>query len=176
MTDSIDRRGFFTRLVRALILDPRVFDEVEADPQALLQAGVVVIVAGLARGVFGLAAGGGPGVVTAVAGALVLWLLATGILTSVGVRWVHGTTDFLEMLRTLGFAAAPLWFLAPAFFVEGVAYTAASAIAHAWAIAAAVVAVRQALDVDTPRALLVCGLSLAVAIGLLLVLGVSSGR
>lgn len=179
MTNSIETRAddevgghFWKRVGRALWLDPRLFDEVEGDPGALRQAVWVVLAAGLASGVFGLSAeGGGPGVVRSLAGAIVLWLVATGLLASVGVRWLHGTTDFREMLRTLGFAAVPLWFLAPAFLLEDRAHAAVGALVHAWAVGAAVVAVRQALDVSTARALAACGLSLALAIGLILLLG-----
>lgn len=162
---------FLRRVGRVLRLDTRVFDEVEADPGALPQAAGIVLVAGVARGVFGLALGGGPGFVGSLAGAIVLWLLATSLLTGVGARWVHGTTDFHETLRTLGFAAAPLWLLAPAFFVPSAAAGVAAVVVHAWAIAAAVIAVRQALDVATARALVACGITLALALALLFLLG-----
>jgi len=161
--------------VGALLLDGRVFDEVEADPEGLLQAACVVLVAGLARGVFSLSGESGPAFVPSLAGAIVLWLLATGLLASVGVRWLHGTSDFHEMLRTLGFAAMPLWLLAPASFLPDPARLGGELLLHAWAIAAAVVAVRQALDVGTARALLACGLALAAAAGLLVLLGGQAG-
>ncbi len=170
------RGSFWNRIARALRLDPSVFDAVEADPHSILQALPIVLLAGIARGVFDLPTEAGPGVVASTASAIVLWLLATGLLTSVGVNWLHGTSDFREMLRVLGFAAAPLWLLAPAFFLEGRAHDAAGLLVHAWAIAAAVVAVRQALDVSTGRALGVCGLSFALAVGLLLLLGAPMGH
>lgn len=165
------RHPLWKRVWRVLRLDSKLFDEVEMDPHALAQALAIVVAAGLARGIYGLSAGGVPGVAGSLAGAIVLWLVATGLLVSVGVRWFRGTTDFHEMLRTLGFAAAPLWLLAPAFFLEGSAHAVVGLLLHAWAVAAAVVAVRQALDVGTARALATCGLSLLVAIGLLLLIG-----
>lgn len=169
--DERDVRQFFRRVGRVLKLDPRVFDEVEGDPAALPQAAAIVLVAGVAGGVFDLASGGGPGLVASLAGAIVLWLLATSLLTGVSARWVHGTTDFHEMLRTLGFAAAPLWLLAPGFFLQSRAHAVVAVLLHVWAIAAAVIAVRQALDVGTARALAACGITLAVAIVLLFLLG-----
>jgi len=172
-TDGHVANQFFRRVGRVLKLDPRVFDEVEGDPAAVRQAAGVVLVAGVARGVASLASEGGPGLVGSVAGAIVLWLLATSLLAGVGARWVHGTTDFHEMLRTLGFAAAPLWLLAPAFFLQGSAYVVVAVFMHVWAIVAAVIAVRQALDVATARALAACGITLALAIGLLFLLGAS---
>lgn len=170
--DTPVHHGVLQRAARALWLDPRVFDEVEHDAHALGQAAVIVLGAGIARGVFGSVADIAPGVVGSLAGAIVLWLVATSLLDIVGVRWIHGTSDFREMLRTVGFAALPLWFLAPIALLEGPTRTAAAVVVHLWAIGAAVVAVRQALDVGTGRALATCVLALAVAIGLVLLLGV----
>ncbi len=167
---AVRKTPFWTRLVRVLRLDPNVFEEVEGDPGALPQALAIVVVAGLARGVYALSAGGVPGVAGSLAGAIVVWLVATGLLASVGVRWFQATTDFHEMLRTLGFAALPLWFLAAGFFLAGSAHVAIGVGAHAWAVAAAVVAARQALDVGTGRALAICGLAILVAVGLLLLI------
>lgn len=163
---------FWTRVVRVGRLDVRVLDEVEADPRALLQSLAVVVGAGLARGIFGLSGEVGPGIVGSLAGAVVLWLLSAALLTTVGVGWLHGTSDFREMLRTLGFAVAPLWLLAPAALLGGGGlHLAAGWLLHLWALAAAVVAVRQALDVSTGRALAACALSLGLAIALLVLLG-----
>lgn len=161
--------GFLQRIVRVLRFDASVFDEVEADTTALPQACAVVVFAGLARGILGIGIPG-PGIAANVAGAIVLWIVATALLTLVGVRWVHGTTDFLEMLRTLGFAAIPLWFGAPAFFLPTQIQVVATLALHVWAVCVAIVAIRQALDVDTPRALLACGLALSLTIGLLSIL------
>ncbi len=162
-------RGFFHRVVRALRLDAAVFDEIEADTAAISQAFTVVVLAGLARGILCLGTSG-PGIAANIALAIVLWVVASALLSLVGVRWVQGTTDFREMLRTLGFAAAPLWFGAPAYFLPAPVQATFTVGLHVWAIWAAVVAIRQALDVDTPRALLACGLALGLTVGLLLLL------
>jgi hypothetical protein len=164
--------GPLYRSARTLWLDPHVFDEIEHDPHALVQATWIVVGAGVARGLLGIATETTPGIVGSLAGAIVLWLVATGLLATVGVRWLHGTSDFREMLRTLGFAALPLWFLAPVSLLSGPPLVAASVLVHVWAIGAAVIAVRQALDVGTGRALATCALALLVALGLVLLLGV----
>ena len=170
-SESVPATPFWTRLVRVGRLDVRVLDEVEADPRALIQSLAVVVGAGLARGTFGLSGEVGPGIVGSLAGAIVLWLLSAALLTTVGVGWLHGTSDFREMLRTLGFAVAPLWLLAPAALLGGGLHLAAGWLLHLWALAAAVVAVRQALDVSTARALAACALALGLAIALLVLLG-----
>ncbi|NNL84598.1 MAG: YIP1 family protein [Myxococcales bacterium] len=164
------RHGFVTRVGRVLRLDPAVFSEIEADRFALPQAAAIVVVAGFSRGLLGLGFPG-PGLAGSVAGGLVLWVVTTALLTVVGVRWVHGTTDFSEMLRTLGFAAVPLWFLAPISWIPSTAtQQVLTFIVQVWALTAGVVAVRQALNVDTPRALLVWLLAVSLTIGLLLLL------
>lgn len=165
------RRPLWQRALGALRLDANVFDEVEGDPSALPQAAVVVVLAGLARGTAALAGDEAPGLLPSVAGAIVMWLLATSLLAAVGVRWLRGTSDFAELLRTLGFAAMPLWLLAPISLLDGPPQLVAEVLVHGWAIAAAGLAVRQALDVGTGRALVACSVSLAVAAGLLLLLG-----
>ena len=162
---------FWPRVARALRLDPSLYDELEADATGFAQATSVVLVAGLARGVYGLEAEGAVGVVGSLIGAVIIWFAAAAVLSAVGVRWVHGTTDFGEMLRTLGFAAAPLWLLAAGGLVTGPAHLAIGIAAHAWAVAASVVAVRQALDTDTARAFATFGLAIGVGAGLLLLLG-----
>lgn len=164
--------SFRRRVGRALVLDPRLFEEVEHDPAAFTQSLAIVVVAGLARGVFVYPSEAVVGLVGGVAGALFLWWIGAALVTGVGVAWLGGTTNFREMLRTLGFAALPLWSLAPAFALGGWARLSVSALVHAWAVAAAVIAVRQALDCGTARAAAACGIALAVGLGILVLLGV----
>ncbi len=168
------RRSFPRRLLGALRLDAAVFEELEHDPAALAQAAGVVVLGGLARGVAAFGVEGAVGLVGSVLGALVAWFASTAVVTAVGVRLFHGTSSFEELLRTLGFAAAPLLWLVLAALPLGSATWIVLLGAHAMALAAFVVAARQALDVDTTRALAVCacalgaGAALAVLVGLAL--------
>ena len=51
-------------------------------------------------------------------------------------------------------------------------WTALSALVHVAAVAALVLAVRQALDTDTTRALLMCASAIGLGLGLLVLLGI----
>jgi hypothetical protein len=160
-TSSGTRRGFGERLVGALMLDASVYEEVEHDPDALGQAALVVALGAVAGGIAGVG-GGGSGVVGGVLLAGVGWVIGAGVVWLIGVRMMDHTSDFLELLRTLGFASAPrvLMILAIIPFVGwlvGLAVLVLSLIA--W-----VLAVRQALDVETGRAVLVCVLAFVAQI------------
>jgi hypothetical protein len=163
--------GFWGSLVRSLRLDDSLFEQVEHDPGSLTHASTVVLVAGLARGLYGAPMEGAVALVGSLAGAVILWFVAAGVLTLVGGRWFRGTTNFSEMLRTLGFAAAPLWFLAPGFFLPGSAHVTLGALVHLWAIVAAVVAARAALDLTTGKALAACAASIGLGLFLLFLMG-----
>jgi hypothetical protein len=161
------RRSFVERLVGALRLDPSVYEEVEHDQEALPQAAGVVALAAVCAGIGG-AAGGGPGLVVGVIGAVVGWFVSAGIIWFIGVRLMEHSSDYPELLRTIGFASSPQVLLVLA--AIPVLGWGVRSVVFVWGLAAYVVAVRQALDVDTGRAVLVCvlGWGLAVVVALLL--------
>ena len=177
MTTSSDappearRRPLAARLVAAFRLEPALFDEIEHDPRALGQAIAVVTAGGLAQGIARFGETGGPGLLVGILSALALWVAASAVVHLAGVRWLGGTSDFVELLRTLGFAATPLLLLVLCAVATGVAASIVYAVAHLLAAAAFFVALRQALDVGTSRALLVCVVALAVGLAALFVVG-----
>ena len=152
----VPSRSFGERLLGALRLDATVYEEVEHTPDALGQAAGVVALAALARSL-GVPDEGG--LIGGVLAGFVGWLFGAAVIWLVGVKILEHTSDFQELLRTLGFASAPqllyvlgvipLGALAPilalAVFVLGI---------FAW-----VIAVRQALDITTGRSLAVCALA-----------------
>jgi hypothetical protein len=166
--------SFLERVIGALRLDAATFEEIEHDPGALGQAAGVVVLAGVAAAI-GAASqgGGGGGAVGAVFGSLLGWLLGTGFIWVVGVYLLEHTSDYRELLRTLGFASAPQLLLV----LRGIPALGAliGLAAFLWGIAAFVVAVRQALDVTTGRAVVVCILAalvnFACMLGLALLFG-----
>jgi hypothetical protein len=91
----------------------------------------------------------------------------------VGVYFMEHTSNYRELLRTLGFASAPQLLLV----LRGIPLLGGliALAAVLWGLAAWVVAVRQALDVSTGRAVLVCVLAVVVnvacMVGLVLLLG-----
>ena len=104
--------------------------------------------------------------------AFVRWFAVTAGVTAIGVRMLRCTSSFSELLRTLGFAAAPLVFLALGALPLGTIGTGISIVVHAASIGALVVAVRQALDTDTARALMVCAGAIGLGLALVIVLGI----
>ena len=165
------QRGLAARLVAAFRLEPALFDEIEHDPTALSQAVLVVAAGGLAQGIARFGETGALGLVVGLGSGLALWLVATAVVHLAGVRWLGGTSDFGELLRTLGFAATPLLLLVLCGLTTGLAASLVYGAAHLLAAVAFFVALRQALDVDTRRALIVCVAALGVGLAVLFVVG-----
>lgn len=145
------RRSWTARIVGAIMLDATVYREVEHDASATGQAAGVVVIAALAALLGGTeAAGGGP--VSGIVGALAGWLIWGAVAYLVGDKLLGGTATWGELLRTLGFAQAPgILFAAAAVPFVG---RLIEALVSLWIVAAAVVALREALDVSTGRAVL----------------------
>lgn len=166
---SPPRRSFAARLWAALLLEDEVFREVAHDPQALGQATAVVVLGGVARGIAMLPDEGGVGLVLGVGTGVVLWLVSALVVRGAG-RMVLGRTPALDVLvRTLGFAAAPLVALALVAVLPSWAGTATYWLAHAAAVLAATIAVRDACETTAARALLVCVLALAAGFAVVLI-------
>lgn len=162
------QRSFQERLIGALMLDATVYEEVEHDEAALGQAGAVVALAALAGGIGALGSGGLGGLIGGVLLAVLAWVIGAAIVWLVGVQMMGHSSDLPELLRTLGFASAPgvLRVLGIIPLLGWIAVLAAAVLSLiAW-----VIAVRQALDVDTGRAVLVCVLAFLaqLAIGFVL--------
>lgn len=159
-------RPFLERLMGALKLDASVYEEVEHDPDALPQALGVVALAAVCGGI-GSAGYGGGAILAGVFAAVIGWLVSAGVIWLVGVRLFEHTSDYGELLRTIGFAQAPqLVLVLAAIPVFGVLVR---LVVFGWGLVAYVVAVRQALDVETGRAVFVCLLAWGLVVVLTLV-------
>ena len=161
---------FLRRLAGAAMLDPATYEEVEADRGATIQAIAVIVLASLAAGVGARAtAGAGPVLGFFVVGtilSLAVWATFAALTFQIGA-WLlpepDTRADAGELLRTLGFAAAPG--LLQVFAVFSGLTVPIFVVAMAWTLAGSVVAVRQALDYSTTRrAVLVCGLAWLLAL------------
>ena len=172
---------FIHRLLGAAMLDVATFEEVEADRSATPQAVTVVVLSSLAAAIGARGSGNGAATVavfvTAAAIALVTWAAFALVTFEIGAHILPSAetrVDVGELLRTLGFAATPG--LIQVFGVFPGATVPVFAIAVVWALAASIVAVRQALDyTSTGRALAVCGLALLLSLAIAMVLGVVFG-
>lgn len=159
---------FGYRLMGAALLDRSIYEGIEADRGALGQALATVLLSSLAAGI-GAAGWRGPGMTTVLvvaALAIVTWIAWALLMHQIGGRLLatrSTRTSVTELMRTIGFAAAPG--LLQAFGAFPRVTVVVFAVAWIWMLAATVVAVRQALDfTSTSRALLVCALAAGLAL------------
>ncbi|HEX7048973.1 MAG TPA: YIP1 family protein [Longimicrobiales bacterium] len=138
-------------MMGAALLRPAVYEEVEADRDATGQAALVVGIVAVAAAIGGTSAGG-PGFFTGLIAAYLGWLIWSGITYIVGDKLLGGTATWGELLRTVGFAQSPgvLYILGFIPFLGGIV----AFIVWIWLIIAVVIAIRQALDFGTGKAIL----------------------
>ncbi len=146
------------RIIRAAKLDVHLYEEVEADPDAIGQAMTVVLLSALAAGIGSFAYGGFGQLVIGAIGALAGWYIWALLVYYIGTRWLpepQTRADQGELLRAIGFASAP-GLIRVVGIIPGLTGTVFS-LAGIWMLVAMVVAVRQALDYhSTWRAVGVC--------------------
>jgi hypothetical protein len=164
-------RSFGERLLGALKLDAAVYDEVEHDPAAMGQAAGVIALGALAEGLGALSVGGAGGLLGGIVSAFLGWLLSAAIIWLIGVKVMDHTSDYPELLRTLGFASAPKLLLAIGILPIGPLRPLLFFAVGIVTLVAFVIAVRQALDVSTGRAVWVCVLAVGVSLVLAFLLG-----
>ena len=160
------------RMIRAAMLDPKLYEEVEADRGALGQAMGVVVLASIAGGVGSGRLGGFTGIFFGVIVALVAWFIWAGLTYLIGTKILpeaQTRADIGELLRTIGFSSSP-GLLRVLGFIPGVTWI-VFFISGVWMLAAMVIAVRQALDYrSTFRAVGVCLIGWVVQIIVLMLL------
>lgn len=153
-----------SRMIRALKLDASVFEEVEHDQTAMGQAALVVVLVSLIGSLGGLMKAGVMAMIAGLIMALVGWVVWSCVTWFVGTTLFGGKAQLGEMLRALGFAYTPGVFnIIP--FVGWL-------IAFAWTIATFVIAVRQALDFTTGKAVATVAISFVVNVVVLVILGI----
>lgn len=156
------------RMRGAALLDVSTYEAIEADRTATGQAFVVVVIVAICRGIGAFTSGSG-GVIAGVMGAIIGWLLWSGVTMLVGTKLFGGTADWGELLRTLGFAQSPgvlaiigvVGFLRPPVIV----------LVSLWQLVTGIVAIRQALDFGTGRAVLTAIASFVVVLVVMTLLG-----
>lgn len=151
------RRGMMDRMIGAAFLDVDTYEDVEADTQATLQAGGVVALTAVAAAIGQLSLGPVAMAGQAIA-ALVSWIVWAGITYVVGDKIFGGTATWGELLRTLGFAQAPR--MLAALGVIPILGGLAAPVAFLWTLMTGIVAIRQALDFSTGKAVLTALLGL----------------
>ena len=176
---SAPTNSFLQRLIGAVSLDAAIYEEVEADRGATVQALVVVVLSSLSAGIGARGLGGSsPGNIAFITiVSLMAWAAWALVTLQVGGALLpepQTKVDVGELLRTTGFATAPgilrLFGVLPGVTIP------VFVLCAVWMLAAMIVAVRQALDyTSTGRAIIVCVIGWALAIGLALVVGLLFG-
>jgi hypothetical protein len=174
----MNMQGLGNRMVRAAKLDVHLYEEVEADPGALRQAMLMVVLSSLAAGVGGAASGGIGGLFFGTLAALVSWFVWAWLVYLIGTKVLpepQTHADLGELLRVTGFSSAP-GVIRVLGVVPGLAAI-VTLIAAVWMLVAMVIAVRQALDYSgTGRAVIVCLIGWLVQIAVLGLFLVFFGR
>ena len=164
-TPYLQPASLWNKMLRAARLDVDFYEEVEADTTVTGQAFTVVLIAGLATGIgsgiagfiendalsflWGLLLGVGTTVIGWLLWSMFAYWIGTALFAGPETKATYG-----ELLRTLGFAHTPgvlrIFLFVP--FIGGLIAFAASV----WFLVAGVIAVRQALDFSTGRAIATC--------------------
>jgi hypothetical protein len=158
-----------TRMIRAARLDSQFYEMVETDPSYMREAVLVVLVAAAASAV-GQAIHQPltlPMILGPIIGIFIFWFIWAGLTLLIGThvtRQPETQSDMGEMLRVLGYALVPLTLNIFAFLPFKIGLF-VQTIAFVWCVVTGVVAVRQALDFSTRRAVVTVFLAALVAYG-----------
>lgn len=169
--------SLISRMVRAARLDVSLYEEVEADTTATSQSATAVAIVAVAGAIGGalqaaMSDTGGNiigSVIWGLLSALFIWVVWSYLTYFIGTKMFGGTATPGEMLRTLGFASAPGVFNVLIFIP--VLGPLVGFITMIWSLVAGVIAVRQALDFDTGKAILTAVIAGVVAFLPIFILG-----
>ena len=154
----MDLAAMFDRVMRAVKLDKDFYNEAERDTSLDQEALLVVIIVSVASGIGSLISGiisGGFGAALLSAlltigigiGGYYLWAYVT---LYIGTKFFEGDADLGEMKRTLGYAHAPRLLGLLSFIpCVGAIFSLAGFVLS---LVAAVIAIREAMDFDTGKA------------------------
>ncbi|MDP7627502.1 MAG: YIP1 family protein [SAR202 cluster bacterium] len=162
-----------SRMLRASMLDAHVYEEVESDSSAIVQAVLIVVVVAVARGVATLSVTDNIlGIVFGIIAGLLSWAVWAFITYFVGTKLLkteETESSWGELARVTGFAQSPgILFLIAVVPVVG---TWILPVVSLWQLAAMVVGIRQALDyTSTFRAIGVVLIGFVAVIPLQLIL------
>ena len=168
------------RMIRAAKLDSSLYEEVEKDENATRQALIVVIIASIFSGI-GTAIANGLnigmdalilGLIGGAVAALGGWIIWSFITYFLGTNLFKGPktkSTYWELLRCIGFSDSPA-VLAIFLFIPIIGGIIAF-IVWIWTLVAMVIAVRQALDFSTTRAILTCIVGFTVMMFIFAVIG-----
>ena len=137
---------YVNRIIRACKLDVSLYEEVEADNTATLQAASVVVLSSLAAGIGSISLGASNLIMAPIL-SLISWYIWAYLIYLIGTKLFpedNTRADHGQLLRTIGFSSAPGLIRIFGFTPELMSITFIGA--GIWMLVAMVIAVRQALD------------------------------
>ncbi len=140
---------FLNRIYRAIKIDVDLYEEVEKDKKATIQAGLVVVISSLAAGVGAIQLGASNFLLAPIM-SLLSWYIWAYIIYFVGVKLFpekQTKSSHGELLRTIGFSSAPG--IIRVFGVTPDLMTVTFIGSAFWMLACMVVGVRSALDYNS---------------------------
>jgi hypothetical protein len=177
----MDFGAMINRVVRAAMLDVNLYEEVEADTSLNQEALTVVVLVSILSGIAAFLGGliGGNillallGLILGVVLGVINYYIWAYVTYFVGTNLFEGTADVGELLRVLGYASGPRALGVLGFIpCLGALLSLGGAI---WALVAAVIAVRQALDFDTTKAIVTVAIGWVVILVINVVFGAVLG-
>ena len=160
--------SIFNRMIRAARIETAVYEEVEHDRDATMQAALVVVGTSIAAGIGGGIALGFGALILLPLLSIAGWAIYAWITYFIGTRLLAGpetSADWGELARTLGFANTPRALLIFGVFPPLIGIL--GVVVGIWTLITTVVAVRAALDFSTLRAI-VTAIAGSIVQGLLL--------
>ena len=140
---------FVNRIIRACKLDVSLYEEVEADKSATLQAALVVVLSSIAAGIGAISLGASNFLMAPIL-SLISWYVWAYLIYIIGTKLFpepNTKADHGELLRTIGFSSAPGLIRIFGFTPELMSITFIGG--GLWMLVAMVIAVRQALDYES---------------------------
>ena len=156
--EQLVKSSFKDRVIRAAKLDVHLYQEVEADKEAMGQAMGVVVLSNIAAGIGSIAGSWVGALIVGTILGLISWFVWAYLTYLIGTKLLpepQTSADYGQLLRTIGFSSSP-GVIRVLGIVPGLKWIifAGSSI---WMLIAMVIAVRAALDYKgTFRAVAVC--------------------
>ena len=152
----------------AALLDVATYEEVEHDNDATGQAAVVVVIVAVCAAIGGVWRGG-PSIIVAPISAMLGWLLWSAITYVIGDKLLGGTATWGELLRTIGFAQSPGVLMI--FGIIPILGGLVRVVVAVWLLFTGIVAIRQALDFSTGKAIVTALLGWVAMVALTFLIG-----
>lgn len=159
------------RMIGAARLDVATYEEVENDQTATTQALIVVALAAVAAGIGSLRENGIAGLIGGTISGIIGWAVFSFFIYIVGTRLLNTAqtqANTGQVMRTLGFAYS-IQILAVVGFIPVLGPIIAF-VAAIWFIVASVVAIKQALEMSTGRAIvtaIIAGIAMFIVIAII---------